>query len=323
MRLHNQDENQNSLLSSRLTNRSNSQTAAKNDSIADIDIDRLRHSDGFESDTESVPVFDADGNTVNAGKHRKNRRKKRALSDIEVKHSEDDLSPLSDAALYDNELECEAEVTAKKSQKKSVILGKLKLLLQIALIILCGYIGFLTFGAIETRYVYDSNGNVIPEVLSVDDLYMLDEYTTLSSHYLRARILYENALRIDYKLSTATNSDYVTIAGEYTAMLEDVDKLITDISADLKTADAQYSPLYNQLVSWTSNDIAVYIQKMSDAISNNDSDSASDALLWRDTMYSDFSQLTENMYYLGVNTKGCTNLDIYNWSPESFSEQLV
>jgi len=308
-------ESQNSLLSSKLSARSHTSHVNQDD---DIQVQRLRHTDNA-SDGDDIPVFEANGKVSGAAKRRKKKERK-SFSEIKAKA---DIEPMQSAVEYDEQLELEADILAAKEERKAKVMGKTRLVVQIALTVLCAYIGFLIFGLVETRYVYNDSGNIVPEVLSVEDLRVLKEYNTLSSNYLRARIIYEDTLRIDYELSKASDSAYIRIAGKYISLLEDVDKLITDITANEKSAEAQYLPLYEQLLAWTKNDIAIYLQKIAEAISNNNAKSASEALLWRDTMYSDFSIITENMYYLGVGTKGCTNLEIYDWSPEAFSKQLV
>lgn len=315
MRLNSSNSDQDSLLSLRVKERVD-QTEPK---VPDISTNTLRRNiESYGPDEVSLPDFDTAGNEPATGRHTHRRKRSRART-----HLARELSvPLPPAEDYDAELEAEASTQSARQNRKKIALGIARPVFQVILVLLCVYVGFLIFGAIETRYVYDSNGNVVPEVLSVSDLQTLAEYETLSSYYLRARVLYEQTLRIDYHLSEAPD-DSLIVAMDYTAMLEDVAKLTTDIAAGVDTAGVKYSPLYNQLLSWVKTDIAVYLQEMSSAITKNSADSAGKALAWRDAMYNDFSKISENMYYLGSSTKGCANLDVYDWSPERYSKGLT
>lgn len=325
MILNNSGNDQSSLLSSRLKDKASgkSEFPTKADSI---DTDNLRRSIVQSSPlSDELPVFAADGSRPNSAAHKKkrnNRQERLSARKPKRVRPAQDYAPLQDAAEYDAELERDANKKELIQQHRQATWGKFKVVIQIVLVVLSVYIGFLIFGVVETRYVYDENGQVVPEILEVKDLESLNEYNALSAYYLRARIMYEDALLIDYKLSVSPDSA-LALAMDYTGMLENVAKLVTDISAGADTASTKYSPLYSQLLSWVKTDIAVYLQEMSAAITKDSADSAAKALSWRTTMYNDFSKLSENMYYLGVSTKGATNLDIYDWSPDSFSLSLA
>jgi len=231
-----------------------------------------------------------------------------------------DAPVMESAAAYDDALEQEAERRQVKEKRGSLLRSRLTFGLQICLIALCVYVAFLIYGVSMTRYVYTEQGQIAPEVLSVSDMHFLAEYEAFSSYYLRARILYEEAMTLDYRLSIAPDSALV-VAMDYTALLDDVAKLSVDISA--AEYDTGYSSIYGQLLNWVKTDIAVYLQNMAGAITENSAEKANNALISRDVMYSDFSRLTANAVSLARSTKGADNLDIYDWSPESFSEGLT
>ena len=231
-----------------------------------------------------------------------------------------DAPVMESAAAYDDALEQEAERRQVKEKRASLLRSRLTFGLQICLIALCVYVAFLIYGVSMTRYVYTEQGQIAPEVLTVSDMHSLAEYEAFSSYYLRARILYEEAMTLDYRLSIAPDSALV-VAMDYTALLDDVAKLSVDISA--AEYDTGYSSIYGQLLNWVKTDIAVYLQNMAGAITENSAEKANNALISRDVMYSDFSRLTANAVSLARSTKGADNLDIYDWSPESFSEGLT
>ena len=224
------------------------------------------------------------------------------------------------AAVYDEALEQEAERQQISEKRGSALRSRLTFGLQICLIALCVYVAFLIYGVSMTRYVYTEQGQVAPEVLTVSDMRSLAEYEAFSAYFLRARILYEEAMTLDYRLSIAPDSALV-VAMDYTALLDDVAKLSVDISA--AEYETGYSSVYGQLLNWVKTDIAVYLQNMAGAITENNAEKANNALISRDVMYADFSRLTANAVSLARSTKGADNMDIYDWSPEAFSESLT
>ena len=188
------------------------------------------------------------------------------------------------------------------------------------------YTIFLIFGLVLTKYTYDNTGKMVPEVLTVQEIKDLKDFESLNTYYLRARNIYEDVLKLDYKLANDPNSS-LKIAMEYTEELKIVDKLITDLRA------AEYPPgyaaIYNQLLMWcvttdgqSKIGIAFYLQKVSDAITNNNEESANDALLAKEMIQNDFATITSNMAQLANTVKGAEVRDLYTWTPTSFIESL-
>lgn len=229
------------------------------------------------------------------------------------------LDDMPDSDTFDSELERESLDEARRRERVKHTKSRLIKLVTIVTILLCGYMAFLIYGVVQTNYVYDGNGNVTPEILSVESRKILNEYEVLSQYYLQARILYEQALKLDYRLAEEPDNT-LAIAMEYSGMLDSVAKLSVDIdAANFSTA---YTGIQSQLLNWVKTDIAVYLQNISAAITNNDSDKAEKAIISRDVMHSDFSTLTSNMATLCRSTKGAKNGDIFAWSPESYIESL-
>ena len=219
------------------------------------------------------------------------------------------------------EAEMEREYVSKTNHEESqkVVKRHLAVGVQIGIVALCIYICFLIYGLISTNYAYDDGGNVSPVVLSVSDLKVLNEYESIVSYYLRARIVYEQTLTLDYELSQRPE-DALLIAMEYTALLDTVDKLAVDLRA--AEYSTRYTALYSQVNRWTTTYIAVYLQKMAIAITENNSVAANDAVIARDIVYTDFAQITANIATIASNTKGVQNINLYTWTPEVFIENL-
>jgi len=224
-----------------------------------------------------------------------------------------------DYSSFEQELESEFESKTNHSEVQVELNKRFVVSLQIIIVVLCVYVCFLIYGLLSTNYSYNAEGNIEPVVLSVSDLRVLNEYESITSYYLRARIVYEDTLELDYKLSQQPE-DSLLIAMEYTALLDTVDKLAVDLNA--AEYSTKYTALYNQLNSWVTTDIAVYLQKMATAITNNDATAANDAVIARDIVYSDFAQITANIATIASNTKGVSNIDLYTWTPENYIEDL-
>lgn len=115
--------------------------------------------------------------------------------------------------------------------------------------------------------------------------------------------------------------DPLTLAPEYESMLDEVSDL--SIKTDALEVDSQYSQIKSLLLTWIKDDIAVYLQNMSAAISKNDADTANNALQDKDRVYSDFSVITQNIAATGENIKGVDITDVKEWTPENYVDEEI
>ncbi len=227
--------------------------------------------------------------------------------------------PFESAEDFDAALDFESAQEVKRQQQASFIKTKASKFIIGTLVLLCLYLAFLTYGLLQTSYVYNDMGNITAEILSVDDLKELNQYEELSGYYLRTRILYEDVLECDYHL--ALNGDNSrAIAREYLGLLDTVSKLSTDLKAN--ELDIAYAGITNQIYELVYTHIAVYLQNMNNAITTNNSNAANQALQGREVINQQFAALTANMADLCRTTRGAKNGDIYDWSPENFISGL-
>ena len=77
------------------------------------------------------------------------------------------------------------------------------------------------------------------------------------------------------------------------------------------------------MVNWIKNDIAVYLQNISAAISENNTEKANNALQDKDRVYDDFSLITQNIVALGSSISGADLTDIKSWTPEDYVDQEI
>ena len=179
----------------------------------------------------------------------------------------------------------------------------------------CIYVVFLIYGVICTQYQYTEEGVIEPTVMTVEEIKAQKSYEVLLSSYLRCRVIYEEILILDYRLGQGIE-DPVIIANEYTALLESVNTASTQNSA--MVVDPKYMQIQESMAYWIQNDAALYLQYMSDAITNNNTDSATYAVAWRSKMYEDFLQITSNIVATGETIKGIDLIDIKEWNPNDY-----
>lgn len=188
------------------------------------------------------------------------------------------------------------------------------------LIAACIYVVFLIYGVFVTDYQYNSNGEIEPQILTVDDIREKKNFETIMVQYENCRILYEKTLMLDYRLGQG-EEDPLTLAPEYEKLLDDVSNL--SIKTDAMSIDTKYSKIKEMLLSWIKNDIAVYLQNMSAAISENNSETANKALQDKDRVYSSFSQITSNIVATGDKLTGVDLTDIKEWTPEKYIKEAI
>ena len=297
------------------------------------DLSRLRRR---EENDGAIPSYTAGGADKRYGEKRSRpendapaKKSGGITSRIRRRADEDDLARYNDEADapdydedaegFDELLDMQARQSDLKGAKTALVIKRVSKVTVCALVALCVYIAFLIYGLIQTNYVYDADGNIQPEVLTSADLRELGQYNELSSYYLRTRILYENVLQLDHELSQDADSSR-QIARKYLALLDDVSKLSTDLSA--VELDTEYSGIVDQMYELVYTHIAVYLQNMSGAISDNDSDKAAQAVSGREVIKQTFTSLTANMADICANTRGAKNGDIYDWSPDSYMQSL-
>lgn len=252
-----------------------------------------------------------------AAGHAKRKGKKHRLKD-RLQAEEPELENQSV-----EQLEEELEKEEEKQQQRGLQVKRIRRLLvrsfQILLAILSVYTVFLIYGLMVTEYQYDETGNVKPKIVSVEEITSREIYDLLYRHYLQARNLYEDVLRLDYRLNIGEEPKLVAM--EYEEMLDKVSSLT--VTVDALSVGTKYGQYKNMLLEWVKTDTAVYLQNMSIAILQNNEEKANEAVACRTQMYNDFLILTENMAILGETVPGTDLSSIYSWSPEKFIAEVL
>lgn len=219
--------------------------------------------------------------------------------------------------LTDQNLENYAEIRDNTKMKRGNLHTRI---INFILIAGCIYLLVLIFGAAVTKYQYNSDGKAVPEKMSVDDIRQKHNFDTILTQYEYCRSLYEKTLLLDYRVAQG-QEDTLEIAPEYEALLDDVQNL--SVKTDAISVDTKYDQVKSMMVNWIKNDIAVYLQNISAAISENNTEKANNALQDKDRVYDDFSLITQNIVALGSSISGADLTDIKSWTPEDYVDQEI
>ena len=219
--------------------------------------------------------------------------------------------------LTDRNLEDYAEIRDNTKMKRGNLHTRI---INFILIAGCIYLLVLIFGAAVTKYQYNSDGKAVPEKMSVDDIRQKHNFDTILTQYEYCRSLYEKTLLLDYR-DAQGQEDTLEIAPEYEALLDDVQNL--SVKTDAISVDTKYDQVKSMMVNWIKNDIAVYLQNISAAISENNTEKANNALQDKDRVYDDFSLITQNIVALGSSISGADLTDIKSWTPEDYVDQEI
>lgn len=229
-----------------------------------------------------------------------------------VNVSKDDIK--YEKELEEDEIKREKKQSRKRKLWRGMVRGG-----QIGLALLSAYTVFLIYGLIMTEYQYNENGELVPIIISTDEIESKATFEQLYRHYIQARNLYEEILRLDYKMSL--DEQPKLLATEYESLLDEVSKLV--ITIDAITMDTKYGQFKSMLIEWVKTDAAVYLQNMSSAILQNDNKRAEEAIAGRNKMYHDFMLLSENIAALGEVISGVDITSMYEWSPEQYVKQVL
>lgn len=258
----------------------------------------------FEPETTEVSEFSAPEPVQNGG--------------LNNNHTDMDVMP--ERTKYEFDDEANDILAARKQQRKENRKRIMSRIASVFLVLACIYIIFLIYGTFVTEYTYDENGNIVPQFMSVDEIRELEEFNDFAIQYRQARVIYEEVLRLDYRIGAGIE-DPLVIAPEYEKMLESIEQLAIDVQAT--TVSSKYTQTHSMLLQWVQTDIAVYCQRMSQAISQNNAEYAAQALEYKSIVYNDFSLITGNITTLGQTVNGADISDITSWSPEKYVRENI
>lgn len=224
------------------------------------------------------------------------------------------------APAADEELEHVGIKKEREQRKKDRKLLKKQKLYNVVLTTLCVYMIFLIYGVCVTDYSYNDKGQIEANIMSLRDITVRENFNVILTQYLFVRQLYEKILILDYRLGQGVE-DPRSLATEYEGLLTEVEAL--SIKTDALDTEIKYSQIKDMLLLWVSDDAAIYLQKMSSAISADNAEDAEIALMYKTYMYDDFSILSENIVIIGADIKGIDIIDVRKWSPEGYIDDTI
>ena len=122
--------------------------------------------------------------------------------------------------VWENDLEIKELETAYKEESAEKRYRRLTQGVNLLIILLCIYTGFLIFGVAVTQYHYSDNGTIEAQKLSVSDIREKKEYEKILAQYINLRTIYQSVLLLDYQYDQNAD-EHMTIATEYEKILDD------------------------------------------------------------------------------------------------------
>lgn len=220
---------------------------------------------------------------------------------------------------YDNQLEKHYTANLTKEIAKEKHKNLVNNFKKIGILLVCLYLVFLIYGIFITEYIYDENGNSVPLEMSFSDMKKLDEFKLLVEKYDEMKELYKKVLEFDVKVLKNTDNAMI-YSTDYEGLLEDVAKL--SIQTDAISVATEYAQIKSMVLTWIKTDIAVYLQNMSAAISENSIQKLSNATEDRTRMKNDFIVISQNLVAIGNKVKGFDTSDISEWSVDEYISSL-
>ena len=251
----------------------------------------------------------------------KKKNKGKSLTDQEASLEETEKDS---KFVWENDLEIKELETAYKEESAEKRYRRLTQGVNLLIILLCIYTGFLIFGVAVTQYHYSDNGTIEAQKLSVSDIREKKEYEKILAQYINLRTIYQSVLLLDYQYDQNAD-EHMTIATEYEKILDDILKASTQIKA--LDIDSKYVQLQSMMLSWVDSQneqsIYTYCKLMSAGITENNDDTVNQAIQIENFVDDNFTQITSNFVTLGENINGTDLVDIKEWSPEKYINEKI
>lgn len=245
------------------------------------------------------------------------KRKKESKPDTKYEVSEPVVFDYAKDEEELNRIDVKQKEKKGKSDRRRALLSKVATFL---LLVGSVYMVFLIYGALNTTYVYDNSGKVVPQVMTVEKLEELEDFNKYITQYRKCRTLYEKVLVLDYRVA-AGQEDPLQIAPLYDELLVELEAYSIDLQA--VTLPAKYKQAHQMLLAWLGTDVAVYLQRMPQALTYNNQEYAKVALEFKSLIYNDFSIITSNLISLSELVDGAEIEDVRTWSPEKYIRENI
>ena len=225
----------------------------------------------------------------------------------------------------EEEIEAEELRESAAEQKREARHLRMVRVMNAIIILGCVYLIMLIYGVFMTEYAYNANGEIEPQILSVEELREKKNFDVIKAEYLKCRKLYEMTLLLDNRIDMQIE-DPILIAPEYESLLEKNKNInVSNLANKLQTlpTDKKYEQIKSMMIEWLNQDMGYYLSVCSVAYSTGNEDAYASASEYRQITYSDFSVITQNVATIGQSIYGVDMEDILTWTPESYVDEAI
>lgn len=168
----------------------------------------------------------------------------------------------------------------------------------IAFFLVTCYLAVLLLGVATTQHYVDENNKTHLIVADVSTLKDRSDFNEITSVMDDVRSTLVDVTIIDIKVAN-NEIEYMEAAGEYSGILEDIDVLIPKVQAmDLESNNQLIEQSIESLLS---NDVAIYLQNISSALTTMSETDLNTALQWRESIWQSYEDLEEQIKILATN----------------------
>lgn len=217
---------------------------------------------------------------------------------------------------YDKFLETKSEEELEIYKNKAFISKIRNRIIYSFIVFLCVYFIFLIYGALNTSYVYDKKGNVIPEIMSINDIKRSKEYNKVLDVYYQVRDIYSETQLVNYRL-TKLGEDKMLLSSEYSKILKKAEKMKVTFSAF--EISSEYNAITSMISGWN-NGLISYLNYTIEAINTNNTEASDNAGKQIGYAINDADKIKNTMCKLGINIKGIDLTDLNEWTLDKYFE---
>lgn len=190
---------------------------------------------------------------------------------------------------------------------------KVKRVIEITAFILATvYLLILILGVCTTQHYVDENNKthlIVADVATIKDR---SDFNEIKDMMEKVRDVLTDVTVLDIKVANG-DLEYTEAAGRYSGILDNIDTLIPKVQAmDLESKNQLIEQSMESLLS---NDVAIYLQNISSALTTLDESTMNTALQWRESMWQSYDDLNSQIQILAQNLHK-ENDEYFQWDVE-------
>ncbi len=180
------------------------------------------------------------------------------------------------------------------------------------------YVVIFAFGLLTTRIYVDENGERQAYRVTFSDLKKEDDYNELKNIIADVRDLLAEVTVVDIHLANGAYSNYKA-ASHYTSILDgQLDVMIPKITS-LSVQDNQ-KPIKEAIESMLKNDLAIYLQSISEILTTGNTGAVTTALQYRENALNTYEIIIEEMEKIS-DSLHIEDSSFYKWELKNAAEK--